>query len=68
VTALLTFQGQKILVGNGKVTNSQMEQRVKEVYDRFDARRKRYEAELADAEDMKLLDELEDEIRENQKG
>jgi len=67
VTALLTFQGQKILVGTSKVTNSQMEQHVKKVYERFDARRKRYEAELADAEDMKLLDELEDELKERQK-
>jgi len=63
VTALLTFQGQRILVGNGKVTNSEMEQHVKQVYDRFETKRKHYEAELADAEDMKLLAEIENEIK-----
>ena len=63
VNALLTFQGQKILVGNGKVSNLDMEAYVKEVYARFDAKRKVYEAELADHEDMKFLEDLEEQIR-----
>ena len=65
VKALLTFQGQKILVGNGQVSNFDMELYVKEVYARFDAKRKQYEAELADAEDKKYLDDLENEIKNN---
>lgn len=62
VTALLAFQGQKILTGKGSVSNVVMEQRVSEVYDHFDARRKKYEAELADAEDLKLLANIEAEV------
>lgn len=66
VNALLTFQGQKILVGNGHVSNFDMEQYVKEIYARFDEKRKKYEAELADDEDMKYLDDLENEIKKKQ--
>lgn len=59
VTALLTFQGQKILEDNGRVSNFYMEQYVKEIYRRFDEKRKKYEAELADEEDKKYLEDLE---------
>ena len=41
----------------------EMEEYVRSVYAQFDARRKTYEAQLADEEDMKLLDELENEIK-----
>ena len=64
VVGLLQFQGQKILRDNGKVSNQQMEDYVRTVYDQFDEHRKRYEAELADAEDMKLLEALVSETRE----
>lgn len=63
VNSLLTFQGQKILVGNGKVSNFDMETYVKEVYARFDAKRKAYEAELADQDDLKFLENLEEQIK-----
>ncbi|MCQ2065445.1 MAG: virulence RhuM family protein [Bacteroidaceae bacterium] len=66
VTALLTYQGQKILVGNGRVSNFDMEQYVKEVYERFDAKRKQSEVELADAEDLKYLEDIENEIKNRQ--
>lgn len=64
VKALLTFQGQKVLEGNGKVSNAQMEAYVKKVYANFDAKRKAYEAELADQEDLKFLEDLEKRIKE----
>ena len=57
VDAILTLQGKDILKGKGSVTNAEMEKMVKEVYERFDRRRKMYEARLADEEDMKLLEE-----------
>lgn len=63
VKMLLTFQGKELLMGNGSVSNAQMEEYVRSVYEKFDAKRKAYEAQLADEEDMKLLDDLEDEIR-----
>lgn len=63
VSALLKFQGQKVLIGNGTVSNSSMEQRVGEIYDRFDARRKQYEAALSDSEDIQFLTEIEEEVK-----
>lgn len=62
VDALLTFQGQKVLTGHGLVSNQTMETHVKEIYTLFDERRKAYEAELADREDLSLLDELADRL------
>lgn len=64
VNELLKFQGQNILMGPGKVSNLDMEAFVKEVYARFDAKRKAYEAELADKNDLKFLEDLEKQIRE----
>ena len=64
VKGLLSFQGLDILENNGSVSNLQMEEHVRDVYAQFDARRKSYEAQLADEEDLKLLDDLEKEIKE----
>ena len=65
VKMLLTFQGKELLMGNGSVSNAEMEEHVRSVYEKFDTKRKAYEAQLADEEDMKLLDDLEDEIKQN---
>ncbi len=64
VKGLLSFQGLDILENNGSVSNLQMEEHVRDVYAQFDACRKSYEAQLADEEDLKLLDDLEKEIKE----
>ena len=63
VKGLLSFQGLDNLANNGNVSNMQMEEYVRGVYAQFDARRKSYEAQLADEEDLKLLDDLEKEIK-----
>lgn len=65
VKMLLTFQGKDFLVGNGSVSNAQMEDYVRSVYEKFDVKRKAYEAQLADEEDMKLLDDLENDVKQN---
>ena len=64
VKGLLSFQGLDILANNGNVSNMQMEEYVRSVYAQFDAHRKSYEAQLADEEDLKLLDDLEKEVKE----
>lgn len=64
VKGLLTFQGMDLLADNGKVSNQEMEEYVRGVYAQFDVRRKSYEAQLADEEDLKLLDDLEKEVKE----
>lgn len=56
VDAILTLQGKDILSNVGRMTNAQMEKIVNEIYVRFEKKRKAYEAQMADAEDMKLLE------------
>lgn len=63
VDALLTFQGQAVLKGNGQVSNGEMEAYAKEVYCRFDERRKKMDAKNADEEDLRFLENLENEIK-----
>ena len=64
VKSLLAYQGMDILEGNGSVSNQKMEEFVRGIYADFDARRKSYEAMIADEEDMKLLDDLENEVKD----
>ena len=58
VDTLLSTHGKDVLQGKGSVSNAEMEQMVKTVYEQFDARRKAYDAVLADEEDAKLLEEM----------
>ena len=67
VDGLLSFQGYEILQGNGSVSNSDMEHYVRVVYDKFDNRRKQIEAEEADAEDLKWLEDLQNRIKNKNK-
>ena len=63
VKSLLTYQGMDILEGNGRVSNQQMEECVRGIYAEFDSRRKLYDAMLADEEDTKLLEDIENEVK-----
>ena len=54
----MTLQGKEILDNKGHITNQQMEEAVKEIYERFDTKRKAYEARLADEDDLRLLEEM----------
>lgn len=62
VDALLTFQGKDILQGKGEVSNASMESMVHKIYDEFNAKRKQIEANLADADDLKMLEDIEKQI------
>lgn len=62
VDALLTFQGKDILQGKGEISNASMETIVHQKYDEFNANRKRLEAQQADADDLKTLEDLEKRI------
>ena len=59
VDNLLTFQEKDILQGHGSISNAKAEATVKQVYDVYNARRKQLEAQEADAEDLKMLEDLE---------
>ena len=60
VNRLLQFNDKKILSGVGSVSNAIMEQKVLTVYTEFDARRKAYDAGLADKQD---IEEIEDQVK-----
>ena len=64
VDSLLTFQDKDILQGRGTITNEDAEQIVKSVYDIFNTKRKAENLRIADAEDLKLLEDLEKSIKE----
>jgi len=68
VDALLTFQGKDVLVGNGNVSNQEMEDAVRSIYAEFDAKRKKTDAQAADEEDLRMLDDLEKQVKRNKKS
>lgn len=63
VDALLTFQGKDILQGKGEVSNASMESIAHKVYDEFNTKRKQLEAKQADADDLKMLEDIENQIK-----
>jgi len=64
VDSLLTFQEKDILQGAGSMTNYEAEETAKQVYDVFNTNRKQVEAQTADADDLKMLEDLERRIVE----
>ena len=64
VDRILEFNDKKTLTGRGAVSNAEMEQNVRKIYAEFDIRRKAYEADLADKQDIK---EIEDTIKKHKK-
>ena len=63
VDSMLSFQGQEVLSGKGSISNQQMEKQVMLIYDKFDNRRKAFDAAEADRQDMLELRELEEKIK-----
>ena len=64
VDNLLTFQEKDILQGKGSISNAEAEEIVRNRYDIFNAKRKQLDAQNADAEDLKMLEDLEKSILE----
>ena len=59
VDNLLTFQEKDILQGKGSISNAEAENIVRGIYDTFNTKRKQLDAQIADAEDLKMLEDLE---------
>ena len=59
---LLTFQDKDILQGKGSISNAEAEEIVRSRYDIFNVKRKQLDAQDADAEDLKMLEDLEKSI------
>lgn len=58
VDRLLKFQDRPVLQGNGRITTQESERMAKEQYELFDAKRKKVEADRADAFDLELLEDI----------
>lgn len=58
VDKLLTFNDKPILSTVGRVSHAQMEKKISEIYEKFDARRKQEQALEADTEDLRDLDDV----------
>ena len=66
VDSLLTFQEKDILQGAGSITKYEAEEKAKQVYDVFNTKRKQMEAQTADADDLKMLEDLERSLKNKQ--
>lgn len=62
---LLKFQGKEILQGFGTISNKEMENLVREKYEKFNEKRKKIQAQKADENDIK---ELESRYKEISRG
>ena len=63
VDKILELNDKKILNHKGKISNKEMEKLVSKIYDDFDEKRKKYEAELADKEDLQEIENLEKQLK-----
>jgi len=63
---ILELNDKDILRHKGKITNAEMEQLARKVYEKFDTRRKRYEAELADKLEMKEIEKIEKKLKKRE--
>ncbi len=65
VDRMLTSNDQLLLDGPGSISHEAMKEIATERYEDFDAKRRSLEAQAADAEDLKAIEELEQEIKRN---
>ena len=65
VDRILTFNEQPLLKGKGTISNPEMEEKVREIYGLFDAKRKENEALQADQDDLEELKLLEEKIEKS---
>jgi hypothetical protein len=68
VDRLLEFQERAVLQTKGRISHAQMEAKIADIYQEFDARRKKEDALAADAEDLAALDHTEIIIKSARKG
>ena len=63
VDGIIAFNKKNLLVGKGSVSNEQMEKIVENIYGKFHEKRKHFELQQADAEDMEELKLLEERVK-----
>ncbi len=63
---ILELNDKDILRHKGKITNAEMEQLARKVYEKFDTKRKQYEAELADKQELKEIEDMEKKLKKRE--
>ena len=63
IDRIIEFNDKKLLIHKGSVSKEQMEERVEDIYEKFEANRKRAEARLADELDLEELERLEHQVK-----
>ena len=63
VDRLLSFQNKNILQGAGSMSKAQMENKVRDIYEEFDDRRKKHDALKADKKDIEEIIEIEEKLK-----
>lgn len=66
VDRILEFNERPLLTGKGKISNAVMEQKVREIYELFDRKRKGHDALQADQEDLLELQRLEKKVEKRE--
>lgn len=66
VDGILEFNDKTVLQGSGTIAKAAMEEKVRAIYADFDAKRKTFEAQLADEQDLDDLKKLEAKIKREQ--
>ncbi|MDO5580537.1 MAG: virulence RhuM family protein [Planctomycetia bacterium] len=64
VDRLLEFNDKEVLRGKGKISNERMKEIVSAIYEQYDDKRKHYEAQLADLQDLEELKKMESELKD----
>ncbi|MEA3467817.1 MAG: virulence RhuM family protein [Thermodesulfobacteriota bacterium] len=65
VDKILEFNDKPLLKGKGKISKAVMEQKVREIYQLFDKKRKEHEAKQADLDDLAELTQLEQQVKKD---
>lgn len=67
IDKIIELNDKEVLKHKGSISNTQMEKLVEGLYEKFDAKRKTKEAQLADEQDMEELKALENKIKKKKK-
>jgi hypothetical protein len=68
VDKILLFNDQSLLTDKGQISHAAMEVKTREIYQLFDQKRKKEEADLADQDDLRALKALEAKIKQGNDG
>ena len=63
IDRIIEFNDKKVLDHKGEVSHAQMEEKVYDIYEKFNTQRKKLDAQKADAQDLEELKQLEDKLK-----